>query len=212
MCIAEKMLIYGLMKRRVFLGAAGATLIAGPALAQRIPLDRLSAYFNTLTMAESAFTQLGDDGSRATGRIYLRRPGRLRFEYDPPNQTLVIASAGTIGIFDPASNVRNAERYPLRRTPLKLILEKNVDLARRSMVVGHDFDGTSTIVTAQDPAEPELGRLQMVFSDAPVRLRQWVVIDGAGSRTTVILDGLEARDSLPFGIFDIDAEEQRRAR
>ncbi|MEL7345802.1 MAG: outer membrane lipoprotein carrier protein LolA, partial [Pseudomonadota bacterium] len=132
------------MKRRVFLGAASAALIARPALAERIPLDRISAYLNTLTIAESPFTQIGDDGSILTGRIVIRRPGRLRFEYDPPNETLVIASAGTIGIFDPASNIRNAERYPLRRTPLKLILEKDVDLGRREMVVGHEFDGTST--------------------------------------------------------------------
>lgn len=200
------------MKRRVFLGATGALLVSGPALAQRIPLDRISEYLNTLTIAESPFTQVGDDGSILTGRIIIRRPGRLRFEYDPPNETLVIASAGTIGIFDPNSNVRNAERYPLRRTPLKLILEKDVDLARRSMVVGHDFDGTATTVMAQDPEAPELGRLEMKFTDNPVELRQWVVIDGAGSTTTVILSGLTARESVPFGIFDIDAEEERRAR
>ena len=200
------------MNRRDFLLTTGAVLTARPAFAERIPLDQISAYLNTLTIAESPFTQVGDDGSILTGRIVIRRPGRLRFEYDPPNETLVIASAGTIGIFDPSSNIRSAERYPLGRTPLKLILERNVDLARRSMVVGHDFDGTATTVLAQDPEAPELGRLEMKFTSDPIELRQWVVIDGAGSTTTVILSGLTPLNSTPADLFDIDAEEERRAR
>ena len=62
-----------------------------------------------------------------------------------------MAGGQQVGIFDGKSNLKNAERYPLKRTPLNLILERNVNLARRNMVVGHDFDGTATIVTAQDP-------------------------------------------------------------
>lgn len=200
------------MNRRDFLVATGAALAATPAAAERIPLDALSAYLNTIAIAESPFTQIGDDGSIETGRIIIRRPGRLRFEYDPPNATLVIASAGTIGIFDPNSNVRTAERYPLGRTPLKLILEREVNLARRSMVVGHEFDGTVTTVLAQDPEEPSLGRLELKFTDNPIELRQWVVIDGAGSTTTVILSGLTPLDGAPGSLFDIDREEERRAR
>lgn len=200
------------MKRRVFLGAASAALVARPALAEPISLDRLSAYFNSITLAEASFRQTGDDGSAETGRIIIRRPGRMRFEYDPPNRTLVIASAGQIGIFDPSSNIRTAERYPLRRTPLKLILEKDVNLARRRLVVGHEFDGALTTVVAQDPQEPELGRIELTFADNPVSLRQWVVVDGTGARTTVVLSDLRPLDQVSVFAFDIDEEERRRAR
>ena len=78
----------------------------------------------------------------------------MRFEYNAPMDLLVMAGAGQVGIFDGKSNLPNAERYPLSRTPLNLILERNVDLGRRNMVVGHDFDGTATVVTAQDPENP----------------------------------------------------------
>ena len=136
----------------------------------------------------------------------------MRFEYNPPEELLVLASGGQVGIFDGKSNLQNAERYPLRRTPLSLILEENVDLARRNMVVGHEFDGTATIVTAQDPKHPEYGRLQLKFTDGPVELRQWIVTDGQGSKTTVVLGQLENQNNLSNALFSIENEERIRGR
>ena len=125
---------------------------------------------------------------------------------------MVLASGGQVGIFDGKSNLQYAERYPLRRTPLSLILEENVDLARRNMVVGHEFDGTATIVTAQDPEHPEYGRLQLKFTDGPVELRQWIVTDGQGSKTTVVLGQLENQSSVSNALFSIENEERIRGR
>ena len=198
------------MDRRIFIAAAAASLTATPALAQRLSLNQISAYLNTIQSAKTDFTQVNDDGSRSTGTFYIKRPGRMRFEYDPPEKLLVMAGAGEVGVFDGKSNRRSAERYPLARTPLNLILEKNVNLARRNMVVGHDFDGTATIVTAQDPRHPEYGTLQMKFSSDPVALREWIVRDGQGARTTVILGPLEMGGSFSPRLFNIRYEEEQR--
>jgi outer membrane lipoprotein-sorting protein len=159
--------------------------LALPAAAQQISLNELSRYLNGLTTAKSAFTQINDDGTISTGTIFIKRPGRVRFEYDPPERALVLASAGAVVIFDPKTN-QAPETYPLSRTPLSIILAKTVNLAQADMVVAHSYDGTSTTVTAQDPKRPDLGNIQLVFTGKPTELRQWVINDDAGSRTTVI--------------------------
>ena len=197
------------MYRRTFLATAAA-FAATPALAAKLSLNQISRYLNSITMATSDFTQVNDDGTLSTGKFYIRRPGRMRFEYNPPEKLLVIAGGSQVGIFDGKSNVKKAERYPLRRTPLNLILEQNVNLARRNMVVAHQYDGTSTIVTAQDPEHPEYGNIQLKFTSNPTELRQWVVTDGQGAKTTVILGQLTKVSSLPTTLFNISYEEERR--
>lgn len=201
------------MDRRVFLSGLAAGLVAGaPALAAQLSLNAISAYLNGIQTAKADFTQVNDDGTLSTGTLYLHRPGRMRFEYNPPDELLVMAGGSQIGIFDGKSNVGMAERYPLRQTPLNLILERNVNLARRDMVVGHEFDGTATVVVAQDPEHPEYGSIALKFTDGPVALRQWIVIDGQGARTTVILGEMEKGVQIPPRYFDINAEENRRNR
>ena len=198
------------MDRRTFITAVAASLAATPALADKLSLNAISAYLNSLQTATTDFTQVNDDGSLSTGRLFIKRPGRMRFEYNPPEELLVMAGGGQVGIFDGKSNVSKAERYPLARTPLNLILERNVDLARRNMVVGHEFDGTATVVTAQDPENPEYGTIQLKFTADPIELRQWVIRDGQGATTTVILGPLVLGRDLPSTLFNISYEEGQR--
>ncbi|MDE0983500.1 MAG: outer membrane lipoprotein carrier protein LolA [Yoonia sp.] len=178
------------MKRRSFIAwTAAVVLTATPAAAQELSLDQVSAYLNGLQTAQGGFTQINADGTLSTGQIFIKRPGRIRFEYNAPDNSLVMAGGGQVAIFDPRSN-NGPDRYPLNQTPLKVILERNVDLAQARMVTGHTSDGTTTTVTAQDPAHPQYGNIQMVFTANPIELRQWIVTDDVGSQTTVILNDL----------------------
>lgn len=199
-----------MMDRRTFLAAGAATLAARPALAQQLSLNALSRYLNSIQTATTKFTQVNDDGTLSTGTLYIKRPGRMRFDYDPPEKLLVMAGGGQVGIFDGKSNLKKAERYPLAQTPLNLILERNVDLGRRNMVVGHSFDGTATTVVAQDPAHPEYGTIALKFTGDPIELRQWIVTDGQGAKTTVILGDMSLGASLPSTLFNISYEEGQR--
>ncbi len=195
-----------MMKRRLFLTLAAALTVTGlPAMAQQLSLNQVSTYLNGLQTAQGGFTQINADGTLSTGQIYIKRPGRIRFEYNAPDNSLVMAGGGQVAIFDPRSN-NGPDRYPLNQTPLKIILERNVNLAAARMVTGHTSDGTQTTITAQDPDHPEYGNIQMVFTANPVELRQWIVTDDVGSQTTVILNDMTAGGSIGDIKFNITSE------
>lgn len=196
---------------RALLAPLALVLLALPAAAEKIPLGELSRYLNSLTTAQSEFTQVNGDGSISTGTLYIKRPGRVRFEYAKPDRTLVLAGGGQVAIFDAKSN-QPPEQYPLRRTPLNLILAERVDLGRARMVVGHREVENTTRVVAQDPEHPEYGTIEMVFTANPTELRQWVITDDAGGQTTVILGELRKGGDFAASMFNIALEAEKRGR
>jgi outer membrane lipoprotein-sorting protein len=183
-------------------------VLAGVARAQQVSLSEISAYLNDLQTAQGEFTQINGDGTISTGTIYIKRPGRIRFEYNPPERSLVIAGGGSVAIFDPRSNT-GPDQYPLAQTPLSIILARNVDLSRARMVTGFTSDGTTTTVTAQDPDNPEYGNIQLVFTANPVELRQWIVTDEAAGQTTVILGDLTKGGRIGDNQFNIQLAAER---
>ncbi len=178
--------------------------------AEQLSLAEISDYLNSISTVKTDFTQINDDGSISSGILYIRRPGRMRFEYNPPEQALVIAAASAVVIIDKKSN-EPPETYPLNQTPLSLILGRNIDLTRANMVENATFDGTSTNVKARDPDRPENGFIELSFTDTPTELRQWTIFDGGGGQTTVILGAFESGMNLPNTLFDADREVSRRS-
>jgi outer membrane lipoprotein-sorting protein len=165
----------------------------------------VSDYLNSFTTAEGQFTQINANGTISTGTIFIKRPGRIRFEYNPPEESLVVAGGGQVAIFDPRSN-SGPDRYPLSRTPLSIILERNINFMRTDMVDGHTSDGTTTTVTARDPDHPEYGSIQMIYTSSPIELRQWIITDDTGQQTTVILGDLAKDGLVPDILFNIQRE------
>ena len=190
------------MLRLITAALTALVLTTVSAAAQQLSLNQISQYLNSIQSAKSPFTQVNGDGTISTGTISIKRPGKVRFEYNPPEQALVLAWSGAVYVFD--KKVRGQpETYPLSQTPLSIILERNVNLAQRGMVTGHSYDGTATTVTAQDPRHPEYGSIQMKFTGNPVELRQWIIRDGNGNTTTVVLGGLQ-KANLPNSLFDVN--------
>ena len=185
-------------------------ICAGAASAQQqLSLGQLSQYLNQLQTAQGGFTQINQDGTLSTGQIYIKRPGRIRFEYDPPNDALVMASGGQLAVFDPQSNVP-PDRFPLNQTPLSIILDSDVDLGSDRMVTDITSDETSTTITAQDPDNPQYGNIKLVFTANPTELRQWIITDEFGTQTTVILNDLVSGEAIRDQQFNIIAEMRRR--
>ena len=194
--------------RSLALAPAFALVFALPAAAEKISLNEISRYLNGLKTVVADFTQVNADGSVTPGRVFIHRPGRVRFEYKG-DSTLVLASGGQVAVFDKKSNT-GAQQYPLSRTPLNIILADNVNLGRSGSVIGHAERKNATVVTAQDPQHPEYGNIQMVFTANPTELRQWVVTDDTGKKTTVILGEMQKGVQIPPSRFSITAEAERR--
>lgn len=194
--------------RTLALAPAFALAAAFPAAAEKIPLNEINRYLNSLQTVVADFSQVNGNGSVTPGKVYIQRPGRVRFEYKGDN-TLVLASGGQVAVFDKKSNT-GAQQYPLSKTPLSIILADNVNLGRSGMVTGYKEKKNTTVVTAQDPAHPEYGNIQMVFTANPTELRQWVVTDDKGKRTTVVLGEMQKGVGIPASKFSITREAERR--
>ena len=184
-------------------------ILATPVAAEKISLNEISSYFNAMTTAEAQFSQVTDTGETSTGRLFIRRPGRIRFEYDSPEATLVVVGGGQVAVFDPKSRDEPL-RFPLRHSPLSLVLERTVDLAQRDMVVAHFEAESQTAVTLQDSENPDYGFIQLIFTNNPVQLREWVVQDNSGGQTYIILDSLTQGGRLSNVLFNIQHEMQKR--
>ena len=184
--------------------AAAAALSAAPfgAFAERLSLEEISAYLDGLKTAASAFVQHNADGTASSGRVWISRPGKIRFEYDPPERTTVIADGRVVAVIDGRSNTR-PQIWSLHLTPLKFVLRRNVDLTRPDMAVAHEGGDGFTGVRLQDPGHPERGSVDLLFREDPVELRQWTITDATGARTTVVLEDLRAGAALDGVDFEI---------
>lgn len=182
--------------------------LASPARAGA-DLKQISDYLDTLTSVEADFVQYNPDGSAMPGTMYLKRPGRVRFEYAGENAPLVLISGGQVAVFDPLSN-EPPFRFPVSATPLDTILGRDVDLTDGSVDTHLMESGDFTILNAQDPKFAEYGYVSLVFDTDPLMLRQWVVIDGSGRQTTIALKTIKPNASIRTSVFNIRSEMRRR--
>lgn len=151
-------------------------------------LAEASAYLSALDSMQGDFLQVGPDGSVTEGKFYLRRPGRLRFEYNAPENLLVVADGTWVAVKD---STAPAQRYPIASTPLGLILGENVDLARSARVLNVESQPGALLVTIADRTGEAPGQITLIFDQPRMQLRQWVVTDAQGLQTTVALRNVE---------------------
>lgn len=186
--------------------AARANLKAHPLSAEdRADVERVEAYLNGLSELQGNFLQVGPDGSLAEGKFYLRRPGRLRFEYTPPQKTLVVADGTWVAVKDGFSA---AQRYPISSTPLGIILASKVDLADNVRVLGVERQPGVLRVVLQDKSGNAPGDLTLVFDEPNLQLRQWVVTDAQGLQTTVALRNTRSGVKADNALFVLQDEQR----
>ena len=178
-----------------------------PAAAQAPDADllRISNYLNGLGSMRGDFVQVGPDGRLSRGEFALRRPGRLRFAFDPPNRALIVADGTWVGVCDTQIGV--FDRFPLSETPLDILLRDRVDLRDENAVQAIQRAEGQLRVRAIDPDAPEQGSITLIFSDVPLALRQWVIVDAQGLTTTVALEETQSNISLDPRLFVLDREE-----
>ena len=180
-----------------------------PSLAERISLNKISDYINGLTTLQADFEQINSDGSIDRGKLYIRRPGRMRLEYTAPNNALVIAGAGSVAIFDDKSK-NGPTLFPLKKTPLNLLLKKNVDLYKNEMITEHTANNKNTFIVAKDPKRKSQGSIKIVFNNSPVSLQGWTITNQSNQKTKIILDKLDKKTKIPLYLFNISAASKNK--
>ncbi len=176
--------------------------LAGVGQAEKASLADVSAYLNSLRSIQAAFVQIGADRSSAQGQFFMKRPGRLRFEYQIPSEVLVLVSAGQMAIFDPKGD-GEPTIFTTSGTPLSLILRDRIDIQKSALITDHRYDGKRTSLSLQHPQHPERGKITLLLRHNPLELTQWIIETPEGDQTLLALENLQKGVSLKDSMFNI---------
>jgi outer membrane lipoprotein-sorting protein len=179
-------------------------LAPSPALAALPPADaevlrRIEAYLDGIGTLEARFEQIGPDGGLATGKVYIQRPGRMRIDYDPPSQILLVATDWRLIFWDGSIEQQNV--IPVNETPLAFLLGDRLSLGGGLEVTRIGRRQGEIDITVIRGDAPDQGSVTLTFGEAPLELRRWSVTDAQGLTTTVLLQAIETGKPLDPGLF-----------
>lgn len=169
--------------------------------ADRADLKRIERYLNAITTMTARFVQITDDGRYSEGKLFLSRPGRLRFEYEPPVPVLMVANRGTLIYYD--AQLNQVSYVDIDSTPLWFITRPEVNLSDPGVTVSGFFREAGVIrVILQQTDDLDAGQVILSFSEAPLELRKWTVVDGQGVSVNVALFNAETGMALDAALFE----------
>lgn len=178
-------------------GVAGSLLVFAEKSDEAVA-DKLINYIETIDTLQGDFTQVAPSGAVSEGRFYLRRPGLLRFEYEPPQPLLIVANGGMVYVHDDALDTTDS--YPVGKTPLKFLLGKKID-REDAKIVAVDRGVDNVAVTFSSEDEETEGDLTLIASAPDLVLRRWIVRDLQGGITVVTLDNIVAGERIANRLF-----------
>ncbi|PVE24677.1 hypothetical protein DC522_08580 [Microvirga sp. KLBC 81] len=171
-------------------------------------VERANAYFTNLNTLIADFTQVGGDGRRMGGTLYLQRPGKVRFEYDPPATLEVIADGRSVAVRD--RKLATQDLYSISQTPLKFLLRERVSLGQDIKITGITSEPNAVRINLEDSST--LGgtsRITLFFDPEVQNLNQWRIVDAQGFQTVVVLNQVQKGRRIDQDLFRIQYEEIR---
>src|SRR5581483_8481896 len=175
---------------------------------QRALADRVSAYLSNIRQLHGNFVQVGPDGGKSEGEFYLQKPGKVRFEYNPPSPIELIADGSSVVVRD--RKLATQDLYPLSQTPLRFLLADRVDLVKETNVVGVYTDDVFTTVAIEEDALGGKHKLMLMFDAKTMVLKQWTITDPQGFDTTVAVYNLDTTKKPGPGLFKINYERMQQ--
>jgi outer membrane lipoprotein-sorting protein len=170
---------------------------------QKAQAARISNYLSSLQTLVGNFVQVGPDGTKTRGDFYIQKPGKVRFEYDPPTPIDVIADGSSLVVRD--RNLATQDIYPLSQTPLRYLLSDRIDLMKDTNVVNVTSDDLFVTVTIEErQALIGTSRLMLMMGAKDGQLKQWTVTDPQGYDTTVAVYNLDSAKKVDPSLFKID--------
>jgi outer membrane lipoprotein-sorting protein len=194
--------------------AAIALLPQAPALAQAAsPLDQVASHLRAVGSMTANFAQTDRRGQTLSGTMTMKRPGKLRFQYQPGVSMLIVADGRRLNMID--YEVKRVESWPIGNSPLSVLLDPSQNLARVATVVQNDRQ--VLMVRARDPKRPEFGTISIAFAKIPgapagLRLQGWTTIDAQNNRTTVKLSNQRINVAVADSAFSWRDPRQRKPR
>ena len=183
--------------------ATPATTSTGFTSAQRAQVDKVSAYLSNMQQLIGDFVQVGPDGSRVKGEFFIQKPGKVRFEYEPPSRIEIVADGQSVIVRD--RKLATQDLYPLSQTPLRFLLSERIDLMRETNIIAVRADDTFVSITIEE-TQPLVGtsRLVMMVGAKDYQLKQWTITDPQGYDTTVAVSNLDNSKRPDPSMFKID--------
>jgi outer membrane lipoprotein-sorting protein len=170
---------------------------------QRAIIDRVSNYLSSIQVMTGQFVQVGPDGRRSEGEIYIQKPGKLRFEYDPPSPIEIISDGGSVVVRD--RKLATQDVYPLSQTPLRFLLADRLDLLKdTNLTAVYADDVFITVVVEETHGIVGKSRMMIMFGAKDTQLKQWTVTDPQGYDTTVAVYNLDFTKRPDPNLFRID--------
>ena len=174
---------------------------------QRALIDRVNVYLMSIQMLTGDFVQVGSDGRRVEGKLYLQKPGRIRFEYNPPSPIELVADGSSVVVRD--RKLMTQDLYPLSQTPLRFLLADRIDLLKETNVISVSADDTFLSLLIEE--KQTIGgthKVLLMFNAKDTQLKQWTITDPQGFDTTVALYNLETPKRLDPAMFVINYERK----
>lgn len=198
-------LVYALLIVGIAASSAPAGAVPTPSAAlsaqDQADLHRLETYLDGVKTLKAQFEQTNQDGSLADGTVYLSRPGRMRFEYAPPAQILIVSNGDYVAVDD--LDLKQVQFYPVDATPVWFLLRESIKLSG-DVTVSRVERGPKTLrVTCVQTKDANAGSITLVFSDDPLSLRQWTVVDAQGHSTSVALVDPELGGTFDPALFKL---------
>ena len=165
----------------------------------------IERYLNSIHTLEAEIIQISSTGEVETGIIFIKKPGQMRFEYDPPSNHLVIASGLLLVIIDKKSN-GEPQRYLTSQTPIGYLLNERVNLANNPALNGVSIKSDEIRIKLSDDKKPRSGQLELVFTKQPINLKEWIITSYSGEETRVLLEKILVNEQLSKEKFNIGQE------
>jgi outer membrane lipoprotein-sorting protein len=173
-------------------------------------IEKINAFMNSFQSLRGEFTQTSPRGQTSRGIVLINKPGKMRFEYEPPNPLLIVSDGRWLTIKNKVKE--RGDQFPLSSTPLRLVVAPKVNLLKEATVIGFQANDGLTSVAFQDKKGSLGGYLILVFDEPNNTLQQWIIVDGKGRKTSVQLANLEFGGKFDPKLFigKIDREQRTK--
>jgi len=191
--------------------AALAALVAfvlttGAEAQQQAGLQQVETYINSIRTLQARFVQSNPNGSNVQGTLYVSRPGKMRFQYDPPSQLKIVADGRQVTMWDPAN--KDFGQWPIGWTAASFLVMEPFRLSGDITVVANQRtpDGLLALTLVQT-RKPQEGKVVVRLSENPMQLRGWSIIDNRGNKVDVALTNLQTGVQLADSLFKYDGPD-----